>query len=96
MNTRKRIDHNQASIVDGLRRVGASVRSTAEIGQGFPDIAVGFRKQNFLFEIKDGDKPPSARKLTQQEREFFESWEGQVEMIESLADALKAIGASRT
>ena len=50
----KRIDANQPEIVDGLRRIGATVRSTATIGIGFPDICVGFRGKNYLFEIKDG------------------------------------------
>lgn len=94
MNTRKKVDHNQASIVLGLRKVGATVRSTAEIGQGYPDISVGYRGTNFLFEIKDGDKSASRRVLTQQEKEFFDTWRGKVEIIYSLEEALKAIGAS--
>lgn len=87
----KKVDQNHSEIVKGLRAVGASVRSTAAIGKGFPDIAVGYRNRNFFFEIKDGEKFPSQRKLTVAEEEFFESWRGQVNVIHSLDDALKLI-----
>jgi hypothetical protein len=87
----KKVDANHKSIVDGLRAVGATVRSTAAIGKGFPDIAVGHQGRNYFFEIKDGAKFPSQRKLTEAELEFFESWRGQVNVIHSLDDALKLI-----
>jgi hypothetical protein len=90
----KKVDSNQTEIVKGLRAVGATVRSTAAIGKGFPDIAVGYRRQNFLFEIKDGARCPSERKLTIAEEDFHEGWRGQVDVINSLDEALKAIGAA--
>jgi hypothetical protein len=89
----KRVDRNHSEIVKGLRAIGATVRSTAAIGQGFGDIIVGFRGLNWIFEIKNGDQKPSARRLTEAERDFHSTWQGQVEVIESLEDALKAIGA---
>ena len=91
----KRVDRNHKEIVRGLRAVGATVRSTADIGQGFPDIAVGFRRQNWLFEIKDLEKPPSQRRLTPDEQAFHEGWQGQVCIVYTLSDALRAIGATR-
>lgn len=90
----KRVDSNHAQIVKGLRAVGATARSTAAIGDGFPDIAVGYRKRNYLFEVKDGSKPPSRCQLTPKEGKFFAEWNGQVDIIYSLDDALKAIGAA--
>ena len=35
-------DANHADIVDALRRVGASVVSLASVGNGVPDLLVGF------------------------------------------------------
>lgn len=89
----KRVDRNHSEIVKGLRAVGATVRSTADVGQGFPDIAVGFRGKNWFFEIKDGEKFASQRKLTPAEQEFFETWRGQVGIVQTLDDALRLIGA---
>lgn len=90
----KRVDENHSEIVKGLRDIGATVRSTAAIGQGFPDIAVGYRGNNYFFEIKDGTKFPSQRKLTTAEEVFHETWRGQVAIIHSLDDALAAIGSN--
>jgi hypothetical protein len=39
-----------------------------------------------MVELKDGDKPPSARKLTPAQREWHESWRGQVCIVTSLDD----------
>jgi hypothetical protein len=90
----KKVDSNHSEIVKGLRTIGASVRSTAGIGKGFPDIAVGYRNRNWLFEIKDPDKFPSQRHLTLAEEEFFENWRGQVSIIHSLDEALAVINAA--
>jgi hypothetical protein len=47
-----------------------------------------------LFEVKDGDKPPSARKLTTAEQKFFDEWTGGVcIVVESVEDALEVLEA---
>jgi hypothetical protein len=74
--------------VDALRKIGASVQPLHTIGQGCPDLAIGWRGQNLLWEIKDGLLVPSARKLTADEQKWHESWHGQVAVIESLDQAL--------
>lgn len=89
----KRIDNNHVEIVKGLRAVGATARSTAAVGDGFPDVVAGYRGVNYLFEIKDGSKPPSKRALTPDEQKFHAEWRGAATVITSLDDALKAIGA---
>lgn len=88
----KRIDRNQPEIVKALRKSGCSVLHLHIIGRGCPDILVGFRNKNYLFEIKDGDKPPSAQKLTPAEKKFFMMWDGQVNVIKAAEDALKIMG----
>jgi hypothetical protein len=45
-------------------------------------------------EIKDGNKRPSARNLTPAEKEFHAIWRGQVSVVNSLDEALEAIGAA--
>ena len=64
MRRAARADSNQAEIVDALRKVGASVQPIHTVGGGVPDLLVGFRGQNYLFEVKDGEKAPSDRRLT--------------------------------
>lgn len=94
----KRTDKNQPKIVEQLRAIGCTVQHLHTVGQGCPDLLVGFVKKgvnggkfNFLFEIKDPLQPPSKRKLTPDEKVFHESWRGQVDIIETFDDALKII-----
>ena len=88
MRRAARVDSNQKEIVQALRKAGASVAHTHTIGQGFPDIVVGHRGKNLLLEIKDGSLTPSRRKLTEDEYEFHEAWRGQINIVESVEDAL--------
>jgi Holliday junction resolvase len=85
----KRVDGNQKEIVKTFRDCGASVLILSEVGKGCPDICVGMRGVNYLIEIKDGSKPPSGQKLTDCETEFFASWKGQVQVINSVDAALR-------
>ena len=88
MRRAARTDSNQRSIVSGLREQGMSVLDLSGVGKGCPDIAVGYAGSNWLFEIKDGSKPPSARRLTPAEKSFHNAWAGQVSVVTSLDDAL--------
>lgn len=90
----KRVDSNQPKVVADLRKAGVVVFHTHEVGKGFPDIICAYPgdKQNYLFEIKDPEKPPSARKLTEKESLFHGTWPGQVNIIETAADALEIMG----
>jgi hypothetical protein len=86
-----KIDANQNEIVKALRKLGASVWITSGLGKGAPDLVIGFRNKNYLAELKDGSKPPSARKLTDDEKEFHKLWYGQVAVIESVEQAIELI-----
>jgi pimeloyl-ACP methyl ester carboxylesterase len=77
-----RVDGNQAAIVKALRGYGCSVLHMHQIGNGCPDLAIatppddkGLRRIGFI-EVKDGTKPPSARKLTADQVEFWDEWKG--------------------
>lgn len=88
----KRVDDNQKRIVEQLRRLKISVQHLHAIGKGCPDLLLGFRNKNFLIELKDAEKNPSAKKLTDDEQEFFNEWRGQVNKCETLEEILKVIG----
>lgn len=85
----RKVDDNQSEIMETLRKLGYSARSTAIIGKGFPDIAAGKWGHNYLFEVKDGKKSPSARKLTEDEEKFWAGWGGSIHLIESIQDVLE-------
>ena len=85
-------DANQAGIVKLLRAIpGITVASLNQVGAGVPDILVGHLGVNYLFEIKDPAKKPSARKLTPAQIEFHAAWCGQVLVVETFDEILEAI-----
>ncbi len=78
-----RTDANQQQVVGDLRVLGFSVAVTSALGNGFPDLVVGYRdaagdERNLLVELKDGDKPPSKQVLTADEFRFREKWAGRI------------------
>ena len=81
-------DENQPAIVEALRAVGATVQHLHMIGQGCPDIVVGYQGSNYLLEIKSADG-----KLTYSEGEWHLDWQGQVAIVRTIDDALDAVGA---
>jgi hypothetical protein len=92
MRRAARVDGNQAEIVAALRSVGASVATCHAVGQGFPDLAVGWQGGTYLLEIKDPSKPKSDQKLTPSQVAWHETWRGHVAVVKTVRDALEAIG----
>jgi Holliday junction resolvase len=95
MRRAARVDDNQMEIVRAMRAVGATVRVITQ-GDGLPDLLVGYNGHTILMEIKDGNKPPSARKLTDNEQKFFDEWKGgplyKVESVDQALDILDSLG----
>ncbi len=87
----KRTDANQVDIVKALREIGCSVAVTSGAGDGFPDIVAGRGKKNWLIEIKDGNKPPSAQKLTTDQVRFHSEWKGQIDIVTSVDEAVNLV-----
>lgn len=94
MRRAARVDDNQAAIVKALRSVGASVQVLSSVGEGVPDLLAGRRGVNYLLEVKDGDKPLSAQKLTEAQEHWHQSWAGEVRTVRSVGEALRAVGVS--
>lgn len=94
MRRAAKVDRNQPEIVQALRDAGASVHPCHSAGQGFPDLAVGFRGKNYLIEVKDGALAPSDRKLTPAQKEWHAAWRGDAVVVTSASEALAAIGLS--
>jgi hypothetical protein len=89
MRLRGKVDGNQPEIVKALRQIPhLTVVSTANLGGGFPDLAVGWMGQNHLFEVKATAKD----QLTDDEETFHETWTGRVYVVTSADDVLRVLG----
>jgi hypothetical protein len=60
----RKVDGNHAEIVRALEQIGVGVLDTSTAGDGWSDLVTFYRGVMRAVEIKDGDKAPSARKLT--------------------------------
>lgn len=86
-------DRNQPEIVAALRACGCSVEV---IGRPV-DLLVGYQGRNKLLEVKDGERPPRERALTEAQQKFFEGWRGDPPVkVETLEQALAAVGIPAT
>jgi hypothetical protein len=93
MRRAAKVDANQEQVVEALRAVGASVQTLAAIGKGVPDLLVGYQGKTFLFEIKDGSKPPSERRLTEDQLKWHGAWRGgPLAVVDGPDAALRMLG----
>ena len=70
MRTAAKVDDNQGKIVEYLEAWGCTVFKMQAMGHGFPDLLVWRNGTFTLLEVKDGSKPPSARKLTDDQEKW--------------------------
>jgi hypothetical protein len=84
----RKVDNNQAEIVEALRAAGASVTDLSRFGHGVPDLLIGFRGVNYLFEVK-----AVGAKFTLPEQRWFDEWRGQSAVVRTVEQALYVIGA---
>jgi hypothetical protein len=91
-----RVDANHGEIVAALRSIGVKVRDLSSVGDGMSDLLCLFRASVYLLEIKDGSKPPSARKLTPDQVKFHAEARDAgvtVHVVETIDQALAVFGA---
>lgn len=84
-----RVDQNQREIVKALRAIGCSVVSLHRVGQGCPDLLIGYRGQTYLIEVKI-----PGEWLNLMQREWFERWRGQVAVVDSVTQAISVVQAA--
>ena len=75
-----RRDANHAEIVRYLRELGMSVLEVHSVA-GALDLVCGMGHIDVRVEIKDGSKPPSARRLTEAEAKTMAEWRGRPPVI---------------
>lgn len=92
---RKSVDKAQRAIVEALEAIGAVVTDLTGVGGGCPDILVGFRYENWLFEIKSDQKIAhytKGKQLTEAQQIWHGRWPGQVAIVRTAAEALAVLG----
>lgn len=87
-------DTNQTEIVALFRKLGWSVLIVSQL-KNCCDIFAAKSGRTIAVEIKDGNKPPSARKLTGGELEFKYSWQGEWQLVESTEDVIRINNGSK-
>jgi len=88
-----KVDTNQPEIVKALRGAGAFVVITSQLKNAF-DLLVCHNGVVRIVEVKDGNKPPSKRKLTEGEQKCKEGVESVgcvYNVITSVDEALEMI-----
>lgn len=95
MRRASKVDANQGEIVKAARSMGCTVQILSAVGLGCPDLLIGCNGINLLWEVKDGNKPPSERRLTPDQVIWHGDWRGQVQIIEDVEHAIKAINFIR-
>lgn len=86
MRRAARRDENHGSIKAAFQALDMSVLDIASTPCGF-DLVVGYKTQAILVEVKDGEKPPSARKLTDNEALAHFKWQGPKAIVTNVGDA---------
>lgn len=89
-------DAGEAAIIESLRAVGATVLMLDN--SGAPDLCVGFRGTNYLFEVKQpigpkGGTSQDGQQLSERQLKWHRAWRGSVDVIRSPQEALLAIHA---
>lgn len=84
-------DANHDVIVCQLLASGYGVFDTSTMGDGFPDIIVLSNSGVFLIEIKNPKSNYGRCGLNKKQKAFFDTWQGQVDKVESFDEILKII-----
>jgi hypothetical protein len=84
------VDANQKVIVRALRGIGAGVQLLHRVGEGCPDLLVGFRASNHLLEVKTKDG-----ELEDTQVRWIAGWPAPVYVVRTVEEAFRAIGAIR-
>ena len=80
-------DRNHKEIVECFRRFGWAVHDVSQL-KNCCDLYVSKQGETIAIEIKDGELPPSARKLTEGEQKFKDSWKGLYAIVIGVGDVL--------
>ena len=85
---KKRVDENQQQLVHTFIALGASVLNLSRVGQGCPDLLIGYKNKSVLVEIKKDSKAT----FTEPQIKFMQNWRGgAVSRVDSVDAAIRLI-----
>jgi len=88
MKYAKRVDENQNLIKHSFIALGASVLDLSRVGQGCPDLAIGYKGKMVLVEVKSSNKA----NFTEPQLKFIGKWKGgAINRIDSVEGAIRLI-----
>ena len=90
-----RQDANHKEVKAAFERAGCSVLDLSSLGRGVPDMVAALGGVAIFVEVKDGAKPPSARKLTPDEEKFRMNWRGGYRVVQDLDGVEEAVSVLR-
>jgi hypothetical protein len=87
-------DGNQSEIVAALKDMGWSVHITGQVGNGFPDLAIGVvhggKRYNVLLEVKNPKNSYGRGPLSPKQQLWHDTWKGQVAIVRTPGEAIRA------
>lgn len=87
MRRAARQDLNQPELVLALRKIGAKVY---HIGKPL-DLLVGYRNRNILMEIKRPGKEGWETEFTKAQKDFIDTWPGEIAICRTINEAVDAV-----
>jgi len=88
----RRVDENQAQIVDALVAVGCSVCDLSRVGGECLDLLVGRAGRNYFIEVKNPAKPKGDQEPTDAQKRLIARWNGQHAIVRTVGEALAVVG----
>lgn len=92
MRRAARLDDNHPEIVSAFKKLGCSVLDIHSL-KNCGDLLISRNLKSAIVEVKDGSKPPSARKLTSGEEKFRKGWQGLYFVVEDVSDVIALVRA---
>lgn len=90
MRRARRVDRNHGEIRAVFRSLCPAVEDLSDVGRGIPDLLIKTARGSiYLVEVKDGTKPPSARRLTDDEKRVALRWGHNYRVVESVDAAIE-------
>lgn len=80
----KRTDVNHKTIINAFKKLGFSVKDLSAVGEGFPDLLIALRGNNYLIEVKS-----EKGKLNDRQKKFIDTWNSPVYVIHSTDEVIE-------
>lgn len=86
---RQKTDRNHVEVMNVFRSFGFVILDLSKVGGGCPDFLAANKRREILVEVKDGEKPPSQRKLNEKQVAFHDGWPRDILIVTSIEEATK-------